>query len=127
MAAPSFVDMATSHADRTAERLAAVAGIRRAPTPKLVQFMLPHFLDAETCTALIERIDRDARPSTIADPNGDEAVRTSTTCDLDHRDPFVHAVNDLLHAQIGRAEEHTSELQSLMRISYAVFCLKKKK
>src|SRR3546814_8676092 len=32
-------------------------------------------------------------------------------------------------AKVGRArsEEHTSELQSLMRISYAVFCLKKKK
>src|SRR3546814_5982235 len=30
-------------------------------------------------------------------------------------------------AQRGRSEEHTSELQSLMRISYAVFCLKKKK
>src|SRR3546814_7938265 len=29
--------------------------------------------------------------------------------------------------RIGRSEEHTSELQSLMRISYAVFCLKKKK
>src|SRR3546814_1913986 len=28
--------------------------------------------------------------------------------------------------QIARSEEHTSELQSLMRISYAVFCLKKK-
>src|SRR3546814_8848516 len=28
---------------------------------------------------------------------------------------------------MGRSEEHTSELQSLMRISYAVFCLKKKK
>src|SRR3546814_9194907 len=27
--------------------------------------------------------------------------------------------------QLGRSEEHTSELQSLMRISYAVFCLKK--
>src|SRR3546814_2202174 len=27
---------------------------------------------------------------------------------------------------MGRSEEHTSELQSLMRISYAVFCLKKK-
>src|SRR3546814_7362660 len=27
----------------------------------------------------------------------------------------------------GRSEQHTSELQSLMRISYAVFCLKKKK
>src|SRR3546814_4484881 len=29
-------------------------------------------------------------------------------------------------ATVGRSEEHTSELQSLMRISYAVFCLKKK-
>src|SRR3546814_4555956 len=35
----------------------------------------------------------------------------------------------LSHANAGvtRSEEHTSELQSLMRISYAVFCLKKKK
>src|SRR3546814_7976831 len=32
-----------------------------------------------------------------------------------------------LRHQIDRSEEHTSELQSLMRISYAVFCLKKKK
>src|SRR3546814_3000907 len=30
------------------------------------------------------------------------------------------------HAAVARSEEHTSELQSLMRISYAVFCLKKK-
>src|SRR3546814_5543244 len=33
----------------------------------------------------------------------------------------------LLERIVGRSEEHTSELQSLMRISYAVFCLKKKK
>src|SRR3546814_4983011 len=32
----------------------------------------------------------------------------------------------LLAALAARSEEHTSELQSLMRISYAVFCLKKK-
>src|SRR3546814_4749571 len=31
------------------------------------------------------------------------------------------------NSDLGRSEEHTSELQSLMRISYAVFCLKKKK
>src|SRR3546814_16547762 len=31
-----------------------------------------------------------------------------------------------LFSGVGRSEEHTSELQSLMRISYAVFCLKKK-
>src|SRR3546814_9731146 len=32
-----------------------------------------------------------------------------------------------VRAEMDRSEEHTSELQSLMRISYAVFCLKKKK
>src|SRR3546814_2921435 len=32
----------------------------------------------------------------------------------------------LLNGTVERSEEHTSELQSLMRISYAVFCLKKK-
>src|SRR3546814_9792837 len=35
--------------------------------------------------------------------------------------------DDLHRTQSSRSEEHTSELQSLMRISYAVFCLKKKK
>src|SRR3546814_3554101 len=46
----------------------------------------------------------------------------------------VSAVDTLTSAEVsivgppsaGRSEEHTSELQSLMRISYAVFCLKKK-
>src|SRR3546814_2305865 len=37
------------------------------------------------------------------------------------------AVLDQMAVDLTRSEEHTSELQSLMRISYAVFCLKKKK
>src|SRR3546814_4349268 len=54
-----------------------------------------------------------------------------------HRDLGIHsgiitdAAVDLIEAGVvtnaaKRSEEHTSELQSLMRISYAVFCLKKK-
>src|SRR3546814_6909235 len=39
----------------------------------------------------------------------------------------ARTVSDALCALPGRSEEHTSELQSLMRSSYAVFCLKKKK
>src|SRR3546814_1006975 len=41
----------------------------------------------------------------------------------------AHRVDALARQSFGdvRSEEHTSELQSLMRISYAVFCLKKKK
>src|SRR3546814_3329070 len=48
-------------------------------------------------------------------------------------DPFearTHAATvsrSIMEALSARSEEHTSELQSLMRISYAVFCLKKKK
>src|SRR3546814_4745064 len=40
-----------------------------------------------------------------------------------HAPPDVHPIDDAED----RSEEHTSELQSLMRSSYAVFCLKKKK
>src|SRR3546814_10183982 len=46
-----------------------------------------------------------------------------------HVDAAQHAVARIdveLHVLGSRSEEHTSELQSLMRISYAVFCLKKK-
>src|SRR3546814_4444242 len=45
-------------------------------------------------------------------------------------EPFLFdymAYHSLRRVEGGRSEEHTSELQSLMRISYAVFCLKKKK
>src|SRR3546814_5130139 len=41
--------------------------------------------------------------------------------------PFPEGLTpDILPADYARSEEHTSELQSLMRTSYAVFCLKKK-
>src|SRR3546814_5055852 len=39
----------------------------------------------------------------------------------------VITAEEITQAGFNRSEEHTSELQSLMRISYAVFCLKKKK
>src|SRR3546814_7405960 len=42
------------------------------------------------------------------------------------RGTWCQRVTEVQHRR-NRSEEHTSELQSLMRISYAVFCLKKKK
>src|SRR3546814_10083459 len=50
---------------------------------------------------------------------GDTTLRASAD--------FLDPRNDDPQPGEGRSEEHTSELQSLMRISYAVFCLKKKK
>src|SRR3546814_9590423 len=45
--------------------------------------------------------------------------------DVDQRAELISQRIDHSHRRM-RSEEHTSELQSLMRISYAVFCLKKK-
>src|SRR3546814_3464942 len=47
------------------------------------------------------------------------------TTPLSGQPDIFGGVNDEFNA-LARSEEHTSELQSLMRISYAVFCLKKK-
>src|SRR3546814_8875042 len=52
-------------------------------------------------------------------------------CRHRHLDRHVRRLHGMRHRAGGerqdRSEEHTSELQSLMRISYAVFCLKKQK
>src|SRR3546814_5612057 len=47
--------------------------------------------------------------------------------DIDRAYAAVKDPNAYKSSEFQRSEEHTSELQSLMRISYAVFCLKKKK
>src|SRR3546814_6134716 len=56
-------------------------------------------------------------PQFVELPDGDRFFTISRTTE---RPVFSRDTQD-------RSEEHTSELQSLMRISYAVFCLKKKK
>src|SRR3546814_3129730 len=57
---------------------------------------------------------------------GRKAARA--TDDYVHDNPWqAIGMAGLAGVLIGRSEEHTSELQSLMRISYAVFCLKKNK
>src|SRR3546814_3974459 len=50
-----------------------------------------------------------------------------TGAPIDSGDALIPSLNSpWINYGGGRSEEHTSELQSLMRISYAVFCLKKK-
>src|SRR3546814_9182369 len=64
-------------------------------------------------------------------PTGAQGNRTAGVgvqfADTPEGDTVKGRIETLLAGALGRSEEHTSELQSLMRISYAVFCLKKKK
>src|SRR3546814_6484581 len=85
-----------------------------------------------TCTRADPALWRNRRPSD-AGMGTDVHRPCRTACDF-----ASHALNGIVAPVIARAsaeenyiraersEEHTSELQSLMRISYAVFCLKKK-
>src|SRR3546814_3297791 len=58
-----------------------------------------------------------------------EAAAANTVIDYMYRDGsnWKTGAQVIFAGRITRSEEHTSELQSLMRISYAVFCLKKKR
>lgn len=92
-------------------RLATQPGIQRVPSPKLTLFLKREFLDAETCAAVIARIDAQRRPSTISDPNGDAAFRTSETCDLNSSDPVVARVEALIMAFTGLDPLHGEPMQ----------------
>src|SRR3546814_4357088 len=79
-------------------------------------------MDARRPRFLYRDRRRPLRPQ-VRSPHGEVAVRCP------RRPDRVHATGQFRHglAEPPRSEEHTSELQSLMRISYAVFCLNKKK
>src|SRR3546814_7321365 len=67
----------------------------------------------------------------LQDEASDQQAADHREAERDDRGPGAAAQHHPLHRDavldVARSEEHTSELQSLMRISYAVFCLKKKK
>ena len=103
--------MASSSADPVAARLGATAGVQRFPGPDLQLFIVRGFADAETCRALMERIDADRRPSTIADDLGIPNFRTSETCDLDSAEPLVAAIEERISELLGIPVPYGEPLQ----------------
>ncbi len=87
------------------ERLRSTPGVQRVPTPSLELFIVRRFLDPELCLELIERIDLERRPSTIADDIGDAQFRTSETCDLVGPDPVIARVDDAVCELLGLPPE----------------------
>src|SRR3546814_9306247 len=78
-------------------------------------------------TAAIMTDDHVLEPSAGTGMLAAHAIAAGASVSLNERDPCRAALLSLVTSRaVTRSEEHTSELQSLMRISYAVFCLKKK-
>src|SRR3546814_1610522 len=78
---------------------------------------------------LLSNVDENFNGELVAGykKTGDSDVRVAVEGEdytVGHGDVVIAAITSCTNT---RSEEHTSELQSLMRISYAVFCLKKKK
>src|SRR3546814_8476116 len=91
---------------------------RPPPDPHSLDLLRPAGADAELSWA---GGVADRRPGGHPEPLLQARARLVPPAAGDRRHAGRH------HRQPGRSEEHTSELQSLMRISYADFCLKKKK
>src|SRR3546814_15332937 len=86
--------------------------IRRPPRSTRTDTLFPYTTLFRSARSAGDRPDARRRRGFGPHPH---VQRLRPAVGIDHDDP------------VKRSEEHTSELQSLMRISYAVFCLKKKK
>src|SRR3546814_10491892 len=100
--------------------------IRRPPRSTRTDTLFPY------TTLFRSEVEADAGAVGIAGPRRDDDALGLQRQGIGHGDLVVAAHFDLRPqlpeevVEVVRSEEHTSELQSLMRISYAVFCLNKK-
>src|SRR3546814_10730929 len=78
-------------------------------------------------TGVIGELGGRRRPAVAAPVAGRRADHPPDVAEAAGDEAGIRQPGDAQDDVVARSEEHTSELQSLMRISYAVFCLKKKK
>lgn len=98
-------------AEPVIDRIMAHDGVQRVPNPKLTLFIRRGFVEPELCAAIVARIDADRRPSTVFDFNGDDAFRTSETCDLPYDDPGVVEIDRRISDLTGIDPRHGEPMQ----------------
>src|SRR3546814_4468938 len=95
--------------------------IRRPPRSTLTDTLFPYTTLFRSHSLLKEEVDSDDIAEVVAKWTGIPVSRMIQS----EREKLLH-LEEELSKRVARSEEHTSELQSLMRNSYAVFCLKNK-
>src|SRR3546814_2050099 len=105
--------------------------IRRPPRSTRTDTLFPYTtlfrsLDCRVIAATMPKTLQRARHGCALKLHRDCGFGEGFNCTAPVHSPRKSAASRNWHGTCNRSEEHTSELQSLMRISYAVFCLKKK-
>jgi prolyl 4-hydroxylase len=101
----------TASGESSPQILLSHPGVQRFPSSRLDLFVLRDFLSPAECDELVLMIEAQHRPSTIANYNGDEAFRTSSTCDLSNSDTAVAALAEKLSALSRIDLAHAEPLQ----------------
>lgn len=82
--------------ESTSSLLASTDRVQRVPSDKIELFQMRDFASPQLCQQLMALIERDRRPSTLADAGDDRYFRTSETCDLPETDEAVREMEQLL-------------------------------
>ena len=101
----------TGPGESSSERLMSQVGVQRVPSDKVELFQLRDFVSDALCAKLIDLIEKDRRPSTLADAGDDHYFRTSETCDLEPEEAAVREMETLLSALSGIDPAHGEPLQ----------------
>lgn len=101
----------TSRGESSSELLLSRPGVQRLPSDKIELFQLRDFVSPDLCERLIKLIERDRRPSTLADEGDDRYFRTSETCDLPEENHAVREIEALLAALNGIDPAYGEPLQ----------------
>jgi prolyl 4-hydroxylase len=94
--------------------IAHIAGqpdVRKVPVKQIDIFTCPDFLDDEECRLLVEKIDRDARPSTLLSTTDDTEFRTSSSTDFDRQAPEIDAIEEKIVRFMGIAKDNGETIQ----------------
>ena len=97
--------------ESSAELLLSRPGVQRIPSDKLELFQMRDFLGQDLREQIIALIEKDRRPSTLADAGDDHYFRTSETCDLDAGEPAVRELEAMLTALNGIDPAYGEPLQ----------------
>src|SRR3546814_9732602 len=101
--------------------------IRRPTTSTRTDTLFPYTprFRSENAADLVGGVSLDDKDNTLAKVLLDLSQSATMKASEDVAENVLSALKQVVKTHKARSEEHTSELQSLMRTSYAVFCLKK--